>query len=456
MTYALVFSLVILATILLSRTLERKSVLNSVISRKLLHIVAIGLSAISVFFIDIVVLQLITTFCLPVLFFIVYRGFFRDPETGRRSWGIVYFNLVFASLVYLFPSAQELVFYPLMILALGDGLAAVVGVSLRKKKGKSLAGFMAFFFASLGVFILSPIFFPVPGLPIETVIILSISLSAIEYITAKSLDNLSVPAAVVYWIYVDHLSHDSTSLIFLGIIAGVSLVYRLQWLDRDGTILAGIIALVYLSSPLPEAIIPGIIFFAVGSILSKIPGAKTNEKSRNAVQVFSNGGPALFAICLFFVTDQNAWLLASIVSFSVALSDTASSELGTRYSSRTFDILGRRKMQKGTSGGVSVTGFIFGILAAVFLTVISSLFLDLSLAEIVLISMLGLAGNIADSVLGSIFQFKFRRDSNSFWTDEKQASVSESAGISWFDNNLTNLISISAITILSYFIFFIW
>jgi len=453
MLYALVFSLVIIATILVSKVLERRSVLNSVISRKILHVVAISLSAVSVFYIDIEVLQAITSFCLPVLVFIVYKGFFRDPQTQRRSWGIVYFNFVFAALVFLFPKAPELVFYPLMILALGDGLATIVGVSTGRVKGKSLAGFLTFFFSSLAVFMLSPKFFPVPSLPFETVLILSLSLAAIEFITIKSLDNLSVPAAVVYWVCVDHLSQEFISLIFVGIVVGTWLVYKVHWLSRDGSILAGIIALVYLSSPLPQSLIPGFIFFAGGSILSKLPGSIDKENARTSMQVFSNGGPALLAICLFFVTDQKAWLLASIVSFSAALSDTTSSELGTRYSSRTFDILGKLKMQKGTSGGVSLAGFIFGISASVFLALTSSMFLALSLREIALISIFGLVGNIVDSILGSVLQSKTLESGTGLWVDEKAETGSKTAGISWFDNNLTNLTSISLVTILSYFIF---
>jgi uncharacterized protein (TIGR00297 family) len=453
MTIAIVFSLIILATVFVTRTLERRTVLKPVLSRKILHIVAIALSALSVFYIEIDVLLIIALCCLPVLVFVVARGFFRDPQTGRKSWGIVYFNLVFAALLLLFPTAPELIYYPLMILALGDGLAAIVGVSLGTGKGKSLQGFLAFFFSSLLVFYLSPKIYPVSDLPIQTAFILSISLAAVEFVTNKSLDNLTVPAAVVYWMIVDHLSNDSIDLIFPGILLGCWLIYKLKWLNRNGSILACIIALVYLSSPFPEALIPGFIFFATGSILSKLPPGDPKEESRSAMQVFSNGGPALISICLYFVTEDDAWFLASIVSFAAALSDTASSELGIRSASRTFDILGLRKLQKGTSGGVSLSGFLYGIMASCFLAVTSSLFLDLSMTEIAIISLFGFTGNLIDSILGSALQFKSFQRSTGVWTDESHTVKSESAGISWFDNNLTNLASISTVTILSYFLF---
>jgi len=453
MIYVVVFCSIILATVFLSRALERKSILNSVISRKILHVVAIGLSALSVFYIDIVVLQIITASCLPFLLFIVSKGFFRDPQTKRRSWGIVYFNLVFTVLVYIFPQAPALVFFPLMILALGDGLAAIAGVSLAKKKGKSFYGFLAFFLSSHAVFILSPKVFPVPDLPIETAFILSLALASIEFITKRSIDNLTVPLAALYWLLVDHLSSDYIPLIFAGIAIGAWIIYKLKWLDLDGSILAAIIALVYLSSPFPEALIPGFIFFATGSVLSKIPGGNPAESARNAMQVFSNGGPALFAIGLFYTTGQSAWLLASIVSFSAALSDTVSSELGTRFSSRTFDILGLRKLKKGTSGGVSLAGFLFGIIASGFLALTTSVFIDLSVEEISIIWVFGFLGNLTDSVVGSLVQSKSFQVSSGMWIDQERAQKGPHAGLSWFDNNLTNLFSIAMVTILSYFVF---
>jgi uncharacterized protein (TIGR00297 family) len=453
MRFAIVFSLIILATIFATRTLERKSILEPVISRKVLHIVAIGLSAVSVFYIEIDVLRIIALSCLPILVFIVAKGFFRDPQTGRKSWGIVYFNLVFAALLFLFPSAPDLIFYPLMILAVGDGLAAIVGVSAGTRNRKSIQGYLAFFFSSLLIFTLSPKFYPVSDLPIQTALILSLSLAAVELITNKSLDNLTVPAAAVYWMIVDHLSNDSIGFIVPGIMVGCWLIYKLKWLNRNGSILAGIIALVYLSSPFPDALIPGFIFFATGSMLSKLPPRDPKEDSRSAVQVFSNGGPALISICLYFTTEDYAWFLASIVSFSAALSDTASSELGIRFSSRTFDILGLRNLQKGASGGVSIAGFFYGIIASCFLAITTALFIDLSLAQIGFIALFGFAGNITDSILGSTLQFKSFQTTTGFWTDENQVVGAKSAGIGWFDNNLTNLVSISAVTILSYFFF---
>jgi len=453
MTYVVVFSVIILSTIVLSRVLEQKSILDPVLSRKVLHIVAVGLSAVSVFYIETMVLQFIALCCLPILIVAVSRGFFRDPQTGRKSWGIVYFNLVFALLLYFFSGAPDLIFYPLLILAFGDGLAAVIGVSLGKKNGKTLQGFTAFFLATLTVLLISPKFYPVSVLPLETALILSFSLACVEFITNKSLDNLTVPAAAVYWLYVDHLSGEAVLLIFPAILLGCWLIFKFKWLSREGSVLAGIIALVYLSSPFPEALIPGIIFFTLGSILSKIPGGGSKEESRSAMQVFSNGGPALISICIYFTTSENAWFLASIVSFSVALSDTTSSEIGMRFSSKTFDIIGLRNLKKGASGGISFIGLCAGVLAALFLALSTAVFISLTQNQIWLIACLGFGGNLLDSLIGSLAQSKYFQNSTSLWSDEKTELNQMQAGFSWFDNNLTNLISISSLTILSYFIF---
>lgn len=453
MTYAVVFSLIILATVILSRALERKSILDPVLSRKLLHIVAIGLSAVSVYYVDIHTLRVISISCLPVLVLIVLKGFFRDPQTGRRSWGIVYFNLIFALLLLAFPNAPELTFYPLLILALGDGMATVIGVIFTRKNKKTLQGFIAFFLLSVAVFVLSPRLFDAPELPTTTILIISFALAAVEFITKKSLDNLTVPIAAVYWLYVDHLSNQSALLILGGILLGCWIIFRLKWLNKEGAMLAGVIALVYLSSPFPMAILPGVLFFAVGSILSKLPGGDSKKESRSAMQVFSNGGPALISICLYFTTNENAWFLASIVSFSVALSDTTSSEIGMRFSSKTFDIIGLRNLKKGASGGVSFIGLGAGALAALFLAFFTSGFISLTQSQTLLIAGLGFGGNLLDSLIGSLAQSKYFENSTRSWSDESMEENQIRAGFSWFDNDLTNLISISALTILSYFIF---
>jgi len=453
MTYVVVFSLIILATAFFSRMLEQKSILDPVVSRKILHIVAIALSAVSVFYIPTNILKIIVSACLPILIFIVYKDFFRDPETGRKSWGIVYFNLIFALLLFLFPNAPELIFYPLIVLALADGMAAAVGVTLGRKNGKTIQGSTAFFLASVGIFVLSPHFYTVPSLPFQTIIILSVSLTVVEFITKKSLDNLTVPIAVLYWLYVDHLSSDLAPFIFAVIALGCWSIYKLKWLDLEGSLLAGIIALVYLSSPFPEALIPGFIFFITGSILSKLPKGKSAEDSRSAMQVFSNGGPALIAICMYFTTYENAWFSASIVSFAAAISDTSSSELGVRFGSQPLDIIGLKKLEKGASGGISFVGILAGMAASVFLVLITSLFIPLTFKEALFIAAFGFTGNIIDSLLGSIVQTKWLRGSTGIWSDSKMENSKAHSGISWFDNNITNLVSVSSVTILSYFIF---
>ena len=457
MIYALIFGIVILLTIFASNLLERKAILAPVLSRKILHLVAIGLSAVSVFYIDNSLLLPISVLCLPLLVFLVYKGFFRDPQTGRKSWGIVYFNAVFVALLYLFSNAEGLIYYPLMTLALSDGLAAVVGVSTQKPKerqAKTLKGSLAFFVATISVFTISPLIWSdLPNLPFEITLVLSFLLTIVEFITKNSLDNISVPMAVVYWLLVDHLDTAWVGPIFLGVLLGGWVVYKLNWLNLEGSMLSVILGVVFLTSPFPESIVPAIVFFSSGSLLSKLPAKNSSGGPRNAMQVFCNGGPGLFAICLHFITGHSAWLLASIVSFAVALSDTTSSELGIRYGKKTFDIMGMRKLLKGASGAVSILGLVVGLIAPFILATITSFFIDLNINQICAIALLGFSGNIMDSLFGSIVQTKYYDAKSNSWLDERSLPGSKTEGIKGFDNNLTNLISISLVTILSYFIF---
>ncbi len=58
--------------------------------------------------------------------------------------------------------------------------------------------------------------------------------------------------------------------------------------------------------------------------------------ARNATQVLANGGiPTLFLMC-YFSTHNLGFLIGSLSGFAAALSDTASSEIGTRYQQKTY------------------------------------------------------------------------------------------------------------------------
>ena len=117
----------VLFFVLLAEILHRKELVNPVFARKILHIGAISVSAFSVYFLEIDQLLIIIGIAIPLLAAAVFLGFFNDEDSGRKSFGILYFAISFFVLPYFFGYERpHLVFYPLMVLAWSDGLATLV------------------------------------------------------------------------------------------------------------------------------------------------------------------------------------------------------------------------------------------------------------------------------------------------------------------------------------------
>jgi len=97
-------------------------------SRKVLHIVCIGILAVSILSLEKdTIYQFVWLLIVIELLLIaaVLKGFFYSE--GRRSWGIVYFLPAVISLLLLFPNDKFLIFQSVLILALADGFSALFG-----------------------------------------------------------------------------------------------------------------------------------------------------------------------------------------------------------------------------------------------------------------------------------------------------------------------------------------
>lgn len=455
----------IIITIFLTRLFEKKGLISFTLSRKILHIVAIGLSAlVPIFSEDIETVKWIVGIAIPIVFVLVSTGFFSPDESGRKSWGIFYYTIVFFSLLHFFPYNPQFIYYPLMVLAIADGVATLVGKQFGREidelpdYSKTLAGSLAFFVACLCVFHFSPTFVPLlrHGFSLDELIIISIFIAVVEFLAKSGRDNIWIPIAVVYWLIVSNSIGGGTLAfaIFTAVVAAMA--FRFKWLSIDGMLAAFVVGAILIFSPEPMSAIPAFVFFIVGSATSKLPGreGQKSDSRRKAVQVFSNALAPTLAIALYFVSFNSILLYAGIAGFATALSDTVSSEIGTRYGGSARDIFSFKKVPKGLSGGVTLIGTLAGLFASFVLVGVSSiLWFNLTWFELLLIALIGFAGNLTDSILGSALQVKYFNSARNTWGEKPDAKSEMRKGVVWMDNNRVNFLATLASCILAVLIF---
>lgn len=131
----------------------------------------------------------------------------------------------------------------------------------------------------------------------------------------------------------------------------------------------------------------------------------TREGPRKASQVFANAGIAAIIALYVLISNDNASILKLMMaaSFAAATSDTLSSELGMLYGKNFFNILSFQNERAGLDGVVSLEGFAFGIIGSGLIAALFCFFEGWN-ANFFMITIAGFAGNVADSLLGALFE----------------------------------------------------
>ena len=218
-------------------------------------------------------------------------------------------------------------------------------------------------------------------------------------------------------------------------------------LTKSGWITALIIAILIISSGLEVYLIYPISFLLLGSLASRLNPNNEDNSGRTSLQVIANSGVAGILAFTSLLTQNQFIPIAFVISFSVALSDTFSSEFGKRFGGTPINICSLKPIQKGLSGGNSFTGTIAGFLGSLCVSTVYFLHKqDVQIALTILI--FGFAGMFIDSVIGSVFQAKYSKDKHIVETGSRDNLKS---GFHFIDNNMTNFLSI-LITVLIYLV----
>ena len=194
-------------------------------------------------------------------------------------------------------------------------------------------------------------------------------------------------------------------------IALASLAYRLRMLRLRGALSAAVVGSVA-SIVKFEVFVILLVFFTTSSLLTRL-GAQLKAamshqdiSGRSIRQVVGVGTPIVTFLVLYAYTRDSAFLYAAVSSIAYSTADTWASEVGMAVGG-TPRLITKPwvRVPPGTSGGVTVPGYLASISGSVFISSISAALLGP--APIHVIMLMGMLGEILDSVIGAVAQRKY-------------------------------------------------
>lgn len=368
------------------------------LARKLVHM-SVGLVAFALHFLS----PLAAAGCaLAALLFNLFvlprvggRRLWREHETARgMSLGIVLYPATVLLLILAFHRRLEVAAAVWGILAFGDGMASLVGMTVGRAKlpwnpKKSWAGTLAYLvFGGLAAVVLLQWTAPGRyGITFAVVACLAAALLAaiLESMPQGLDDNVAVPLISGLALYGLLLTQgqwqqfpEPLLLRNLAIGAAVNVVLAglglaVRGVNRSGAVAGWVVGTVIYSCLGWRGYLLLLAFFVLGTAATKLgyarkAAAKLAQEGggrRSARHALAN--TAVAAACALFATRTPYWgpfLLAFAAAFATKTSDTMASEIGQLYGRRTFLITTLRPVPRGTEGAVSLEGTLAGIVGS--------------------------------------------------------------------------------------------
>jgi uncharacterized protein (TIGR00297 family) len=406
----------------------------------------------------------------------VRLGFFKGMNLDKKNLGTVYYPVSFLILVLLlWDNYPFIVSTGMLIMGLADPAAALIGSSLKNThevpafgEHKTFEGAAAMFIVASASALAGILFFRdfpggTAGIAYSSVfnvcVAVGIMVAAVELISPRATDNLTVPLASALLLFI--VMRDMP--LFQSFMVGEFLAFivafaaeKLKLLTKDGAVATFVLGGFIFGLGGWEWAVPILLFFLIGSGASRLfASAKSDynllyEKShtRDAGQVFANGGVALLMMILSAISPNHHWYLAYVGSLTAATADTLATEIGVFSRTNPFSLSLWKRVDKGMSGAVSYLGTTAGLISAAMLSSLTLPFAGgymlFPIRFVVAGTLSGALGSLADSIIGGTFQSQYKCPGCGKTTERthhcsgKQTTLI--TGYRWINNDVVNLV----------------
>jgi uncharacterized protein (TIGR00297 family) len=202
-------------------------------------------------------------------------------------------------------------------------------------------------------------------------------------------------------------------LLVLILIAGVIYSISAHKLTPAAAITGAVVACLVFAGAGYTGVAMMTTFFILGSAATSwqkhkkqnFAGSEEHAGGRTPAQVLANAGVGAIAglLVLVFPAYTTLWIWMMAAGFSSATADTLSSELGTVYGRRFFNIITLKPDERGLDGVISIEGTLIGLAGSCIIALVYAIGFGWS-SSLIWIVIAGTIGNLTDSVLGALLE----------------------------------------------------
>lgn len=364
------------------------------------------------------------------------KKLWRDSEhASGSSTGIILYPLAVLLLILVFYQRLEVAAGIWGILAFGDGMASLAGMTLGKKKlpwnpRKSWMGSAAYFLfgtaAAAALLLWTTPGRYTPAFALAVAAATALFAAAIESLPQGLDDNIGVPLVsgllmlglvLTQGRWDDFLATEGLPMrLAMAALVNAALAgtaYAAKTVNASGVVAGFLVGFVIYTFLDWEGYLLLLAFFIIGSACTKL-GYRKKEAAKLAQEDKGRRGArhalanvTVAAACAVFAALTPypiVFALAFAGAFATAASDTASSEIGQLLGRRTFLLTNFRPVPRGTEGAVSVEGTLAGVFASLIIATLGAALGLFPWLGVLAVAIAAFVGTTFESLVGSALE----------------------------------------------------